>query len=151
VLGKQLERKRLQRIADEQRGRFVIFDVHGRLAAPQDVVVHARQVVVDERVGMDHLDCASGDLEAFGSGADQLARAEAKQRTDALAAFEGRVAHRIVEPAGRNAGRGQQPGERAFDPCLDGAHPGGKRNRGGQRTPPASFIFIGCRGGLRAA
>ena len=54
VLGEQLEGERLQRIADQQRGRFVVLHVHGRLAAPEHVIVHARHVVVHERVGVDH-------------------------------------------------------------------------------------------------
>ena len=50
------ERQRLQRVAGEQRRRLAERDVAGRLAAAQRVVVHARQVVVDERIGVDQLD-----------------------------------------------------------------------------------------------
>ena len=43
---------RLQRVAGEDRGRFVEGDVHGRLAATQRIVVHRRQVVVHQRIGV---------------------------------------------------------------------------------------------------
>ena len=56
VLGEQLEREALQRVADQQRRRLVELDVARRLAAAQHVVVHARQVVVHQRIGMDQLD-----------------------------------------------------------------------------------------------
>ena len=56
VGGKHLERERLQRIAGEDRGRLVELPMRRRAAAPQVVVVHRRQVVVHERVGVDQLD-----------------------------------------------------------------------------------------------
>ena len=74
VLGHQLESERLQRVADEQRRRLVVFDVHGRLAAPQDVVVHARHVVVHQRIGMDHLHRGGGDLQPLRGRARELPR-----------------------------------------------------------------------------
>ena len=48
--------ERLQRIAGEDRDGFTVDDVTGGLAAPQIVVVERRQIVMDERVGVDHLD-----------------------------------------------------------------------------------------------
>jgi hypothetical protein len=56
LAGQQFEGERLQRVAGEDGGRLVERDVAGRLAAAQIVVVHRRQVVVDQRVGVDHLD-----------------------------------------------------------------------------------------------
>jgi hypothetical protein len=52
VLAEDLERERLQRVAGENRGRLVEFDVRRRTAAAQVIVVHRRQVVVHERVGV---------------------------------------------------------------------------------------------------
>jgi hypothetical protein len=37
-----------QGIADQQRRRLVVFDVAGRFAAPQDIVIHAGQIVVHQ-------------------------------------------------------------------------------------------------------
>ncbi len=55
AFGQHTERERLQRIAGEQRGRFTKRDVTRRLAAAQRVIVHARKIVVDERIGVDEL------------------------------------------------------------------------------------------------
>jgi hypothetical protein len=63
----RLERLRLQRVAGEQRGRLAERDVAGRPAAPHRVVVHRRQVVVHERIRVDHLDGAAGASTSAGS------------------------------------------------------------------------------------
>jgi hypothetical protein len=54
------ERLGLQRIAREQRRRLAERDVAGRSPAAHRVVVHRGQVVVDERVRVDHLDRGAG-------------------------------------------------------------------------------------------
>ncbi len=51
---------RLQRVAGQHGGGLVVRLVHGRPAAAQVVVVHARQVVVDQAVGVDALQRAGG-------------------------------------------------------------------------------------------
>jgi len=58
LLQQQFKRQHLQRIASQQRRGLAILHVHGRLAAAQHVVVHAGQVVVHQRVGVDQLDGA---------------------------------------------------------------------------------------------
>ena len=54
-LGQQVEGPRQQRVAGQDRDRLAEDLVRGRLAAAQVVVVHGRQVVVDQAVGVDHL------------------------------------------------------------------------------------------------
>ena len=49
-----------QAVADQDGHAVAEDDVRGRPAAPHRVVVHGRQVVVDERVGVDQLDGAGG-------------------------------------------------------------------------------------------
>ena len=39
-------------VAGEDRGRFVEFAMRGRLAAAQFVIVHGRQIVMDQRIAM---------------------------------------------------------------------------------------------------
>ena len=56
TIGKNLKCMGRQGIADQKGGRLVKLDVAGRLAATQDVVVHARQVVMYQRIGMDQFD-----------------------------------------------------------------------------------------------
>src|SRR4029077_607961 len=51
-----VERLRVQRIAGQDRDVLPELDVAGRPAATQLVVVHRRQVVVNQRVGVDQLD-----------------------------------------------------------------------------------------------
>ena len=54
----ETERFGLQAVAGEDRHAVALDDVQRRSSAPQRVVVHGRQVVVDERIGVDHLDRA---------------------------------------------------------------------------------------------
>src|SRR5690349_7003508 len=161
VLREQMERERLQAVAREERGRHVEFDVAGRLAAPEHVVVHARKVVVNERIGVDAFDRARRDLEPARVGARRLARGEREQGPYALASSEHRVAHGLVEAPRRNARRGQSTFQRRFDPGLDSRHPGGEitrcRHRGGfsayfLRAPsPAAAPGRGCPGSIARA
>ena len=48
----------LQRVAGQNRGGFVEADVAGWSTTPQIVVIHCGKIVVNERVGMDHLKSA---------------------------------------------------------------------------------------------
>ena len=54
----QRERFGQQRVAGEDRHAFAEDDVGRRPAPPQRVVVHRRQIVVHERIGVDHLERA---------------------------------------------------------------------------------------------
>ena len=60
----QLEGQHLQRIAGQDRRRFVERLVAGRPAAAQVVVVHGRQVVVHQRVAVNQLDGAGRGVDA---------------------------------------------------------------------------------------
>src|SRR5207253_1075167 len=51
-----LKRERQERIACKDGDAIAEYLVAGRLSAPEIIVVHARQIVVNERVGMDALD-----------------------------------------------------------------------------------------------
>jgi hypothetical protein len=57
----------------------------GRLATPQHVVVHAREIVVDERIGVDQLDGGSGQRDTLRLGAGDFAGSEGQQRPHAFA------------------------------------------------------------------
>ena len=56
VFSQYLESERVQRVADEDRRCLIVRDVHGGAAATKIVVVHGRQIVVHERIGVNHLD-----------------------------------------------------------------------------------------------
>jgi hypothetical protein len=55
-IGQDLEGKGEQRIARQDRRRFVERLVHGGPAAPYIVIVHRRQIVMHERIAMDAFD-----------------------------------------------------------------------------------------------
>ena len=63
VAADDLEGQRLQGVAREDGCGFVELAVAGRPAAAQVVVVHGRQVVVDQRVGVDHFHRACQPVE----------------------------------------------------------------------------------------
>ncbi len=52
--GQRSEGEGLQGVAGENRGGLVKGSMAGRAATSQIVVVHCRQVIVDERVGVQH-------------------------------------------------------------------------------------------------
>ena len=70
--GQYLKSKGLQRVSSQKRHCFPVGDVTGGLASPQDVVVHARQVVVDQRIGVDELHGDGGVIDKTGVGAPKL-------------------------------------------------------------------------------
>ena len=60
-LGDPVERQRQQRVAGQDRGRLAEHLVVARPPAPEVVVVHRRQIVVDQRVAVDQLDRRAGE------------------------------------------------------------------------------------------
>ena len=93
----QRERLRVQAVAREDGDPFAVHDVQRRLAAAQRVVVHRGQVVVDERIGMDHLDRAGGrqrEIDSRRSG-HGVGRRKREDRPQTFAAGEHAVPHRV--------------------------------------------------------
>jgi hypothetical protein len=128
ILAQQLEREALQRVAHQQRRRFVVFDVAGRLAAPEDIVVHARQIVVRERIGVDKLYRGRGDPDPLRIRAGKLARRKRQQRTHALASAENGIAHRLMQAPRRDLGPRQHALQRRLDALQVGLRPRGEIN-----------------------
>ena len=111
--GQDLEGQRLQRVTGQNRRRLVPLDVHRRLAAADRVVVHARQVVVHQAVGVDALDRRRRAKRLRRRHPEDRGSLHRDEGAQPLAAREHRVPHR--EPEGRVAG-GQQALERRLDP-----------------------------------
>ena len=84
---------REQRVAGEHRRALAELLPRGRIAAPLLVVVHPRQVVVDERERVDELDRERRRHDLVDRRAERLADRERDDRADALAADLERVAH----------------------------------------------------------
>ena len=114
-LGQSLKGEGLERVAGQDRGRLVEGAMTGRAPAPQIVVVHRREVVVDQGVGMDEFDGTGGAVEQRGIHAECLACGIGQERADALAAAEDRVSHGLVQPNRLHACRGQKGVERGLD------------------------------------
>ncbi len=123
VLSEDLEGQDLERIAGEDRGRLVESLVAGRPTPAQVVIVHRRQIVMDERIGMDQFHRRSRAVQPGRVHADRLAGQIDQQRADPLAAAEYRIAHRLVEPVRTLIGR-RQP---AFKNALDAVAVKGER------------------------
>jgi hypothetical protein len=96
AIGQYVEGQRQQAVAGEDGGRFVEGPVHGRLAAAKIVVVHGRQIVMDQRIAM-HAFQRRGDPQrciAGRFGFEQRGTFQHQKRPQALAAIEHAVPHR---------------------------------------------------------
>ena len=92
-----MKASRQQGVPGQYGDRLAEHLVVGRIAAPEVVVVHGRQVVMDQGIGMDHLHGA-GSRHGMGDIApDRLAGCQHQDRTDPFASGEDRIAHGFVE------------------------------------------------------
>ncbi len=120
-----------QAVAGEDGERVAVQDVQRRHAAAQAVVVHRREVVVHQRVGVNHLDGAGrrhgdesrgGELlgrpRPIGAG-DRLRGRQRQDGPDALAANGDAVAHRLGDQHGAHRGRWQRGVKRLFHLSLE--------------------------------
>ena len=87
-----------QGVAGEDRRRLVVAAVGRRASPSQVVVVQGREVVVDQAVGVDHLERRAAGQQRLPPRAEALAGEQHQSRPDALAAREDAVAHRLVQP-----------------------------------------------------
>ncbi len=94
----QRERLGLQPVAGENRDAVAVDDVQRRPSAPQRVVVHRRQVVVDQRVGVDQLDRARGRQREIGCRGASAHRAS-RCRATASAAASASIGRSRLPPA----------------------------------------------------
>ena len=132
--GQHLERERQQRVARQDRHGFAEDFMAGELAAAVVVIIERRQIVVDQRVGVDELERAGGGGGAVDGIGDGGRGREAEQRADALAAGEQAVAHGAMDGRRRDRfGRDQAVEFAVHDLLLAGqkfaeAHPLSGRN-----------------------
>ena len=136
-----VEREGQQAVAGEDRGRLVERLVRGRLAAPQVVVVHRRQVVVHQRIAVHAFERRTGHQRALARHVEQRGALHDQKRAEALAAAERGVAHRVEQPVrARELARGGLRRQQAVEQPL-----GIRRNAGelrlealrGQRSSPS--------------
>ena len=120
--GHELERDSQKRVAGEDRRRLVERLVDRRHAAPEVVVVHRRQIVVDERIGVQAFHRRGGDLRVAGLRAEERRAFRHQERPEPLAARQERVPHRGGKPLRHGkADADRRGGEERFEPRLDPA------------------------------
>ena len=102
-VGKDLESQRQQCIACKNRGRLVEGLVHGRPAAPQIVVVHGGQIVMNKGVTMHAFERAGRIQRLLRADAEQRRALDHQEGPEPLAAAERAIAHRFEKPRGNRA------------------------------------------------
>ena len=81
-------------------------------AAAQIAVVHRRQIVVDERIGMHHLDRRRDLQRAASRHPEKLSAGQHQERAQPLARRQRRIAHRVINPRLEVRGTTSKPLER---------------------------------------
>src|SRR6266478_5978976 len=125
------ERESQQRVSGQDGYGFAKFFVASRFAAAEVVVVESGQVVVDQGIGVDHFDGASGMQRGGNVGHEDSRRLEAQNRADALASGKNAVAHGLMDGSwARGFAR-----EKTLEGGVDGQavffKEGGELHRGG--------------------
>ncbi|AEW72383.1 hypothetical protein EcWSU1_00943 [Enterobacter ludwigii] len=87
------ERQGLQGIPRQNGIRFAKLDVAGWLATTQIVVVHGRQIIMDQRVGMDALNGGCRGIQRVSADTKHVARGVDQKRTQALSTQECAIVH----------------------------------------------------------
>ena len=106
-IGEDVERERVQAVAGEHRLGLAESLVHRRLAAAQIGIVHARQIVVDQRIDVDRLDRAADAQRSIAVDREQSRSGDGEQRPKPLAAADRGMAHRLEQALAAVPGRGQ--------------------------------------------
>ena len=105
-----VERHCLERVACKYRRGLVEGAVHGRATAPQIVVIHGGQVVVDERIAVHAFQCCADAQRSRRLALEKPRAFDHEERPQSLAAAEGPVPdcrNQLVRP-------GNFPGARTF-------------------------------------
>ena len=93
----------------ENRDRLTEREVIGRPAAPERGIVHRREIVEDQRRGVDELHRGARRERARGVAAAQLRREQRQHRPHALRWREERVGHRALDGAAGGGSAGDPP------------------------------------------
>ena len=104
-----------QSVAREDRGRLIELLVIGRTTAPEVVVIHRRQVVMNQRVSMNQLDRDSRRQCLLDRPAARFARHQHEHRSQSFAAGLDAVTHRRLQSLGAIRAEREVLSERKFD------------------------------------
>ena len=149
LVQREPERLRVEPVAREDGHVLAEADVTRRAAAAQVVVVHRRQVVVDQRVRVDQLERGRERQRPRGVAAQRPRRREREHRPDPLPAGHQRVAHRLLEPRGVGLAREPQRVEVGVDLGAQMLRVDGGRGRGHGRPQDPSASCPGAEPGPR--
>ena len=114
-IAQDFEREGQQAVAREHRRRLVEGLVDRRLAAPQIGIIHAWQVVMDQRIGVHAFQRRCDAKRAVARHPKQVGAAQHKKRPQPLAARKSGVAHGAHQPVFGAVGRRQKLIQQAFD------------------------------------
>ena len=82
-----------QPVAGQESHAFTEHLMRRGPTAAQIIVVHGRQIVMDQGIGMDHFDGASKRQQLFSFSAEDFSRGQRKYRPYAFSAREQAIAH----------------------------------------------------------
>ena len=115
LVAQHLEGPGQQGVAGQDRRRLVEFLVAGRLPAPQVVVVHGRQIIMDQRIAVHHLDRRRDPHRAALGHVEQARAGRHQEWADPLAASQGGIPHGLDQPRLRPVIHDQQAIEHSLD------------------------------------
>ncbi|PAV67962.1 hypothetical protein WR25_27091 [Diploscapter pachys] len=144
-IGEHFEGEGVQAVARQDRGRLVERLVDRRLAAAHVVVVHRRQIVMDQRINVDRLDRHRDLARAVAVDAEQVGGRAQQQGAQSLAATDRGMAHSLVEVGARIVGYSEQPVEACVDIRSDGGERLFERGRGRAGHRISRLQRGGCR------
>ena len=104
----EIEGQGQQGVSCEDRHGFPVHLVVGQLPPPVVVVVHGREIVVDERIGVNQLERRRDRQDGLRRLSHRLSGRHRQDRADALAAGEQTVAHAFVQGGGGGLRRGDR-------------------------------------------
>ncbi len=129
ILGEDLERQGLQGVAHKDRRRLIERPVATRPSAPHVIVVHRRQIVVDERVGVHTLDGTRGGIQSLERESERVGGGVDQKGSKTLAAAQKSVGHGLFKTGGEGRARSQAAGQnvletpaRVIQPKCGGLH-----------------------------
>jgi len=125
--GHEFESQGQQRVARQDRDPFAEHLVVGRFPSAEVVVVHRGKVVVDQRVGVDHLQRAGGRHHHRGLPPAEFGRHQAEDGPEPFPTGEDRITHGLVDDRRRNGGGREIPVERSVHEDLPFVQIGLKR------------------------
>ncbi len=139
-----VERLRVQAIAGEDRDVLAERHMTRRAAAPEGVVVHRREIVVDQRIGVDQLERRRQRHRLLAREADRVRGRERQDGPDALAAGQQRVAHRLLQARCEGRLREADSLQIALHLLAQVLRVGDLHERGGCRQSSESCPGAGC-------